>query len=188
MALIACRECGNQVSDQAPTCPKCGAPIAAVPAPQVRVVQASQPKKKGMGCAGLIGIGVIVVIVLSAIGSQSQKAETQKNVNAAPELSVTAKEIIGAYEANEVAADQKYKGKIVQVSGIADSIGKDLLDDPYVTVGTGKDFELRQVQCFVEKSGESALASLRPKQKVTVKGKVKGLFGNIGLSDCVVVP
>ena len=28
MALIKCPDCGNQVSDRAPTCPKCGAPIA----------------------------------------------------------------------------------------------------------------------------------------------------------------
>ncbi len=27
MALIACPECGNQVSDRAPTCPRCGVPI-----------------------------------------------------------------------------------------------------------------------------------------------------------------
>jgi zinc ribbon protein len=27
MALISCPECGNEVSDKAPTCPKCGAPI-----------------------------------------------------------------------------------------------------------------------------------------------------------------
>lgn len=27
MALIACPECGNQVSDQAPACPRCGVPI-----------------------------------------------------------------------------------------------------------------------------------------------------------------
>jgi hypothetical protein len=27
MALISCRECGNPVSNSAPTCPKCGAPV-----------------------------------------------------------------------------------------------------------------------------------------------------------------
>jgi uncharacterized membrane protein YvbJ len=28
MALIKCTECGNEVSDKATSCPKCGAPIA----------------------------------------------------------------------------------------------------------------------------------------------------------------
>jgi hypothetical protein len=27
MALISCPECGNEVSDKAPACPKCGVPI-----------------------------------------------------------------------------------------------------------------------------------------------------------------
>lgn len=31
MALIACAECGNQVSDKASACPKCGAPTASTP-------------------------------------------------------------------------------------------------------------------------------------------------------------
>lgn len=28
MALMRCSDCGNEVSDQAPACPKCGRPIA----------------------------------------------------------------------------------------------------------------------------------------------------------------
>ena len=31
MALIQCSECGQQVSDKATICPKCGAPIMGVP-------------------------------------------------------------------------------------------------------------------------------------------------------------
>lgn len=30
MPLINCRECGNEVSDKAPSCPKCGVPIAII--------------------------------------------------------------------------------------------------------------------------------------------------------------
>jgi hypothetical protein len=33
MALIACSDCGREVSDRAPACPQCGAPIAAQAAP-----------------------------------------------------------------------------------------------------------------------------------------------------------
>lgn len=35
MALISCKECGREVSDQAAACPACGAPVAqAAPAPE----------------------------------------------------------------------------------------------------------------------------------------------------------
>lgn len=31
MALIPCPECGSEVSDKAPSCPKCGFPLASAP-------------------------------------------------------------------------------------------------------------------------------------------------------------
>jgi hypothetical protein len=36
MAIIACKECGHQVSDKAASCPNCGAPIAVVVKPRRR--------------------------------------------------------------------------------------------------------------------------------------------------------
>lgn len=54
MALITCKECGKQVSDQAASCPHCGAPVkATAPSPaqqqtnyqqQVAAQQKSQQK------------------------------------------------------------------------------------------------------------------------------------------------
>ncbi|MBP6216293.1 MAG: zinc ribbon domain-containing protein [Luteimonas sp.] len=67
MALIACRECGREVSDQAEACPHCGCPVNAVrqavsgppPAPAVA------PKKKAAGCGTLI----VALVTLVAVGS-----------------------------------------------------------------------------------------------------------------------
>ncbi len=58
MALIKCKECGNEVSSKAETCPICGARISAKP----------------MGCGSLIGVvflGVIILASLSSIFSSS---------------------------------------------------------------------------------------------------------------------
>jgi len=43
MALIACPECGRQVSDKAPGCPHCGAPVATEAPPQ-RVLSSEERK------------------------------------------------------------------------------------------------------------------------------------------------
>lgn len=53
MALIKCKECGNQVSSKAQTCPQCGARIA----------------RKPMGCGGLVGMVLLGVIVLGVFAS-----------------------------------------------------------------------------------------------------------------------
>lgn len=42
MALINCRECGRQISDQAQSCPGCGCPVRIVPQSQVVNREASQ--------------------------------------------------------------------------------------------------------------------------------------------------
>lgn len=51
MAIKKCKECGNEVSTKAESCPKCGAVI-----------------KKKTGCLGYIGAGFVVLVVLYAIG------------------------------------------------------------------------------------------------------------------------
>ena len=48
-------------------------------------------------------------------------------------LELTAQELMSAYAVNEIAADQKYKGKMVRLSGKVDDIGKDIMGTPYVT-------------------------------------------------------
>ena len=51
MSLVNCSECGNQVSDRAPACPRCGAPRATQPAapsgdPSLGSATASPPPKR----------------------------------------------------------------------------------------------------------------------------------------------
>jgi hypothetical protein len=59
MALIACPECGKQVSTQAATCPACGAPVPgspAAPGPREPVVTAGLLGK----VAAVIGAWLVV--------------------------------------------------------------------------------------------------------------------------------
>ncbi|TIE21022.1 hypothetical protein DI041_03890 [Stenotrophomonas maltophilia] len=68
MALIACVECGRQVSDQAEACPNCGHPIRAKATPPV--VPAYQPKpasKTNTGCALIILLVVILAVVATCM-------------------------------------------------------------------------------------------------------------------------
>jgi len=52
MALMKCKECGNEISTKATSCPKCGAAI-----------------KKKTGCLAYVGAAFLIIIVLGAIGS-----------------------------------------------------------------------------------------------------------------------
>jgi len=80
MALKKCKECGNEVSSKAKTCPKCGAPV-----------------KKEIGCGtGLIIILAFLIIIPAIIGSLSSgpsSVTSQPNTSPAPKPQPTPKEI-----------------------------------------------------------------------------------------------
>lgn len=100
-------------------------------------------------------------------------------------IKVDAKKLNADYEANEVSADQQYKGKIVEVSGTIKDIGKDILDDPYVSLESGN--VIFTVQCMFDKSDSNQLASLSKAQKINLRGKVSGKLGNVIIKDCQIV-
>jgi hypothetical protein len=134
----------------------------------------------------LFGIGVGMV----ASGSNTEApvpAEVATN-SQAPEqaIAVTATKLMADYEANEVAADATYKGKLVEVTGTISDISKDLFDNPYIALGAGAN-TFFTVQCMFEKSDQAQLASLAKDTKITLQGRVSSKLGNVIVQECSIV-
>lgn len=90
MALKKCKECGNDVSTKADSCPKCGAKI----------------KAKSIGCGGLILV-LIVIGIIGALFSQNSNSpsSTPFKLNAADVSSAIAeKKILIGMTADQVRA------------------------------------------------------------------------------------
>jgi hypothetical protein len=113
---------------------------------------------------------------------EPEKPKTRKG------FKISAATLIAAYEANEVAADEKFKGKLIEVTGVIDSIAKDILGDPYLTLGSGKDFEIAHVQAMFPASAAKQLAGLRKGQTITVQCDCAGKVMNVIGKDCGVKP
>lgn len=58
MALKKCKECGHEVSTTAKTCPHCGA-----------------KPNKGIGCLGVIGVFIFIVILANIFDSKEDKKD-----------------------------------------------------------------------------------------------------------------
>lgn len=101
---------------------------------------------------------------------------------------LTASSLLAAYDANEVAADEKFKGKLIEVTGKVDTIAKDIMGDPYVTLGSGKDFEFAHVQAVFPADALKQLAGLRKGQEVTVRCTCAGKVINVIGRGCVLKP
>jgi 3-oxoacyl-ACP reductase-like protein len=101
-----------------------------------------------------------------------------------PVIAIKASALWAAYEANEVKADDTFKDKKLEVSGKIETIGKDILGDPYITLGTGQEFSIGGVQAVFDRDASKQLAALNKGQAVKVRCVCDGRLGNVLLKDC----
>lgn len=112
-----------------------------------------------------------------------QSDATEKETAA---IAITAKEMLQEYDDNEVKADKKYCDKLVTVTGKVNDVGKDVLDDVYVSVGTGNEYEFPTIQCYFSDERElEKVSDLKKGDEITLTGTCDGLSMNVLLKDCI---
>lgn len=181
MALIKCKQCGGDMASNAAACPKCGAP---------------PPRGLSLGKLLMLGVGGFMALCffgtcVSGIGAAARKsgggtasaAAAEKKPEATP-TAVEIRKLLAEYSDNEVRADSTFKGQFIQTTGIVDDVKKDIMDSIYVTLGTGRQFEIPQVQCFFDDAHAKEAAALSKGTRVTVRGRVDGLMMNVLVRDC----
>jgi hypothetical protein len=101
------------------------------------------------------------------------------------ETNMTARRLAAEYSANEVAADNKYKGKRVAVTGVVTQISKDIADEIFIVLSTG-DNPFEGVQAYLGKGTATEAAKLSKGQKVGLVCSVDGMMvGHVVLRDCI---
>ena len=208
MPMITCPDCNNEMSDSAPACPSCGKPNANAPAKErsvgillgigilfIPLIFAWFTLRKGHTTKAKVISFVWLVLSLAIIGSQDGTSTRSVSNSSSPSpitapveqvMQVNIRDILSEYEGNEVGADNKYKGNIIQVTGIISSIKKDIMDNLYVTLGTGAQFQIPEIQAFFDDSMNNQLGQLRKGSKLTVVCRVDGLMINVIAKDCVI--
>ncbi|OQY69347.1 hypothetical protein B6D29_00015 [Microgenomates bacterium UTCPR1] len=138
-----------------------------------------------------IGIIVLVLIVIGAVsGNKGGTSTTSSNTSSAkveeqpqePEK-ISAQELADDFDGNQVAAEAKWKGKMVEFSAEITNI-----TDTGLSFGkvASKEFSLAQISCKI--TDKQQLLPLKNGQTVTVKGVVGNqTIGVIDVSDCSVV-
>lgn len=167
---MICQNCKTEVQDGLEKCPNCNS-----------VLSEQAPKKKKSVVKRwwfwfLMAIATIVLIAIVSGGSGDSggdKQGTNQGEQKVDVIEVSPEDLYAAYDDNEVAADQKYEGKTLKITGTIKSIGKDVLDQVYITFET--DAVLGSVQCyFSEQSEIDKVASLHEGDTITIVGVCKG--------------
>jgi hypothetical protein len=208
MPMMTCPDCSKEMSDSAPVCPSCGKPNKNAPAEErpvgillgigiffIPLIFAWFTLRKGHTTKAKIISFVWLVLSLVIIGSQDGTSSRNSSSRSSPApisapaekvMQVNIRDILSAYEGNEVGADNKYKGNIIQVTGIISRVKKDIMDNLYVTLGTGAQFQIPEIQAFFDDSMNHQLGQLRKGSKLTVICRVNGLMMNVLAKDCVI--
>jgi hypothetical protein len=131
----------------------------------------------------------LLALTLGLFGCQSGTAPPPA-APAAPAATVKAGDLLKEYGANALAADAKYKGKVLQVSGKFGSAQKAPLLGYAVQLlpEDAGDVNLSDVQCFIVESAEADVAKLQAGQMATLQGTCDGqVVGQVKLSKCTLV-
>lgn len=170
-----CPFCKREVVDD-DFCPKCSKPL------HPKWYQKNSPLTVVIMILALV---FLIACIWLVFGGRSNNNSSQSKVDI---LVVNASDVLAEYEANEVAADSKYKGKVLEFSGAVEDIGKDILDTTYITISDGKEFSTSHIQCFFKDGDEIVtVASLKKGQSVTVRGICTGFSVlSLTLDNCCI--
>lgn len=134
----------------------------------------------------LVGLGVLGKLIgEKGDGDSGERPSPRRTETAsapAPAEVVSPQALFAAFEQNEVAADDRYKGKWIEISGPIDKIGKDILNKMYVTLEAER--SIFGVQAFFADEHKRSLASLAKGDAVTLICKCAGKMGNVLLREC----
>lgn len=140
-----------------------------------------------------LGIGIFVIIVIAVIASMGKSGNKQTSNSSSTDQKqaeqvqeaekITATQLADDFDANQVAAESKWKGKLVEFSAEITNITDSGLS--FSKIGS-KEFSLTQISCKVV--DKQQLLSLKNGQTVTVRGVAGGQsLGVIDVNDCKVV-
>lgn len=162
----------------------------------------NSPKKKWYTRWWVILIAVIIVIsVIGSMGEDStpttsenadtsaetEGADTAGTENKVPEVTVTSIELAKAYKDNEVAADQKYKGKRIEISGKVTGVDNGTFDNEIIVKLTDGEYDFSGPMCYMKPSEHDKVVNYTKGQQVTLIGTGNSAtIGSPMLKDCVI--
>jgi hypothetical protein len=121
-----------------------------------------------------------IIVSLFALSCADNNAKSYESVP--NPVNVTATQYYKDYQENEIAADDKYKGKPIFLKGTVQSISKDISDNGYLMLGPAEGKEYTddfESWVKVELKDAAQAKTLHRGQQVTIEGTGNGMMVGI---------
>ena len=170
--LKPCPSCGLEVSKAANACPNCGHVL-------------KKNRSGTLGCLFLIILIGSTVYVMN-LGEEKKSVGTDKET---PVLEVSAQRVCSDYKENEFSATQKYKDKVIVITGTVSSIHTDISDEPVIRLECSQKLvDFQSLHARPAKSQYEKVAGLSKGQSVRLKCRGgTEVVGSPFVEDCVFV-
>jgi hypothetical protein len=130
---------------------------------------------------------ILLLIVILAGGWYAYRAYTGKVkslTEVKTEVSITAQELITAFEKDSAAANKQYLGKVIEVTGNVKSVEQ---EEGSATVSLGESGTMSSVRCSIDTAHIQQAASLQEGNTVTIKGSCTGFMAEELLGSDVIL-
>ena len=94
---------------------------------------------------------------------------------------VSASKLWNAFDENEIAAEDAYKGKLVAVSGVVSNISTSVTGNPEITMNVDP-YGMKTISFEFSREDRPKLARLKKGKKITIAGRCQGFV--MGMSVC----
>ncbi len=122
---------------------------------------------------------VILACLVFSMACETESGIAKSIADKEPEFRVSAAQLFAEYESDEDAANDKYKGKVILVTGVISEIYRGILYTPYVDLVEG-------VRCSFSDTEDPVMLTLAEGQTISMKGQGDRLLFGVELRGCTV--
>jgi hypothetical protein len=123
--------------------------------------------------------------VVAIYGYKEFNRKTADVSNMKPQIIISVDSIVAAYASAEDAANKKYLGKTIQVSGIIAEVNNQ--QDTLLNIVLGNAENMNNVSCLLDKKQLENLKYCTVGKFISIKGICTGFLADVELNRCVIV-
>jgi hypothetical protein len=132
----------------------------------------------------ILSLLIIVLFIFLAIGSESKDEKKTYKIESDGSIKVSAVRLYKEYIDNPVAADEKFKGRMLKVDGTVSLITQET--DGRISIMLEGDVINGFIFCYFPDSQSDKIAKISKGDYKTIKGRCTGKLVGVVMEDCEV--